>query len=416
MNEMSPVGQDLAARIDRLGEIAIRVGLALRPGQEIVMTAPLDALPLVRRITEHAYRAGAKLGTTIYSDDVARLARFQHAPDDAFDYAPAWQQEGVARAFREGAARLAIAGEDPALLANENPDHVSRAARAMSKASKPALEQIAGFRTNWTIVAAATPGWARAMFPDDDEATGIARLWDAIFAASRVDAPDPIAAWNAHNAQLGARTTMLNEKRFAALRYRGPGTELVIGLSPAHTWLGGCKTAANGITCNPNIPTEEVFTTPDCRLTTGTVRATKPLSYQGTLINDIEVRFEAGRIVDARARTGEEVLRKVLETDAGAPMLGEVALVPHSSPISASGLLFRNTLFDENAASHIALGQSYSNAIEGGDAMDKTQLAALGANESLIHIDWMIGSDEIDIDGVTASGAVEPLMRAGEWV
>jgi aminopeptidase len=415
MNEMHSPHAGLDERIDRLAEIAVRVGLNLRHGQEVLITAPLDALPLVRRITEHAYRAGAKLVTTMFNDEVARLARFRHAPDDAFDYAPAWQQEGIARAYREGAARLAIAGDDPALLSNENPDRVSRASRAMSRAAKPALEQIAGFRTNWSIVAAATPGWARAMFPELPQAEAIARLWDAIFAASRVDAPDPVAAWEAHNAHLGARTAMLNEKNYRALRYRGPGTELEIGLSAEHVWLGGSKAAANGIVCNPNIPTEEVFTTPDCRATTGTVRATKPLSYQGTLIEDIAVRFEAGRIVDASARTGEAVLKRVLETDAGAAMLGEVALVPHSSPISASGLLFQNTLFDENAASHIALGQCYSNCLAGGETMSKEQLAAIGANESLIHIDWMIGSDQIDIDGVTKEGAVEPLMRGGEW-
>ncbi len=415
MNEMLSARVSLDERIDRLAEIAVRVGLSLRHGQEVVMTAPLDALPLARRITEHAYRAGAKLVTTLYADDAARLARFQFAPEEAFDYAPAWQHDGIARAFREGAARLAIAGEDPSLLSHQDPDRVSRASRSMSQAAKPALEQISGFRTNWSIVASATPGWARAVFPDLGEAEAVSRLWDAIFAASRVDAADPVAAWEAHNAQLAARTAMLNAKNYRALRYRGPGTDLEIGLSAAHTWLGGSKTAANGITCNPNIPTEEVFTTPDCRATTGTVRATKPLAYQGTLIEGIEVRFEGGRIVDAHARTGEQVLRRVLETDEGAAMLGEVALVPHSSPISASGLLFRNTLFDENAASHIALGQSYSNALRGGDTMSREQLADVGANESLIHIDWMIGSDRIDIDGVTSDGAIEPLMRGGEW-
>ncbi len=415
MNEMSPLKTDLDVRIDRLAETAIRVGLALRPGQEIVMTAPLDALPLARRITEHAYRAGAKLVTTLYADDVARLARFHHAPDDAFDYAPAWQFDGIAEAFRNGAARLAIAGEDPSLLANEDPDRVSRASRAQSRAYKPALEQISGFKTNWTIVAASTPGWARAVFPDLDEATAVARLWDAILSASRVDNADPVGAWQSHNASLATRTKSLNDKRYRALRYRGPGTDLEIGLSEVHQWLGGSKTAANGITCNPNIPTEEVFTTPDRARTAGTVRATKPLAYQGTLIEDIEVRFEAGRIVDARARTGLSVLQRVLETDEGAAMLGEVALVPHSSPISQGGVLFRNTLFDENAASHIALGQAYSNALVGGDSISKDDLARVGANESLIHIDWMIGSDRIDVDGITADGTAEPLMRAGEW-
>lgn len=408
-------GAALETRIDRLAAVAVRVGVNIQPGQELVMTAPLDALPLVRRITRHSYEAGAKLVTTLFTDDEARLARFAAAPDDAFDYAPAWLHEGIARAYREGAARLAITGEDPALLAGVDPDRVARAARSQSRASRPALEEIAGFRTNWTIVPAATAGWARAVFPDLAPADAEARLWDAIFAACRTDEADPVAAWDAHNARLAARTERLNAARYARLRFTGPGTALTVGLSEGHVWLGGAKRAGNGVVCNANIPTEEVFTTPHAAMTEGTVRATKPLAYGGTLIEDIAVHFEGGRIVEARARTGEHVLKRVLESDEGASRLGEVALVPHSSPISASGLLFRNTLFDENAASHIALGQAYSNCIEGGETMDKAELARRGANESLIHIDWMIGSGEVDVDGIRADGVAEPLMRAGEW-
>jgi aminopeptidase len=208
----------------------------------------------------------------------------------------------------------------------------------------------------------------------------------------------------------------LNDRAYAALHFRGPGTDLTVGLADGHVWHGGSSTAQNGITCNPNIPTEEVFTTPHKDRVEGIVRATKPLSYQGTLIEDIAVRFEAGRIVEARSATGESILRKVLETDEGASRLGEVALVPYASPISRSGLLFFNTLFDENAASHIALGQSYSTCIRGGTEMSPDELAARGANRSLIHIDWMIGSAEIDLDGITADGRAEPLMRRGAWV
>jgi aminopeptidase len=209
---------------------------------------------------------------------------------------------------------------------------------------------------------------------------------------------------------------MLNGKNYTALRYTGPGTNLEIGLADEHKWLGGGGKANNGISCMPNIPTEEVFTTPHKYRVNGTVRSTKPLSHQGTLIKDIEVRFEAGCIVDAKASEGQEAFQRLIDTDEGARRLGEVALVPHSSPISASGLLFFNTLFDENAASHIALGQAYSSCIRGGDMLEPEQLAARGANESLIHVDWMIGSDKIDVDGVTQTGVVEPLMRKGEWV
>jgi aminopeptidase len=403
-------------RLDGLAEVAVRVGLGLRHGQEVVLTAPLDAAPLVRRITEHAYRAGASLVTTIYGDDEAALMRFRHAPDDSFDTAPAWLFDGMAAAYRGGAARLAIVGEDPSLLAGQDPDKVARANRARSQAYLPALELIAGFAINWSIVSYATPAWARAVFPGEPEEIAVARLWDAIFAASRIDTPDPVGAWHAHNEALATRTRLLNERRYAALRFRGPGTDVTVGLADDHEWHGGATTAKNGVVCNANIPTEEVFTTPHKDRVDGVVRSTKPLSYQGTLIEDIAVRFEGGAIVEARASKGEEVLRKVMETDEGARRLGEVALVPYSSPISKSGLLFFNTLFDENAACHIALGQAYSKCFRGGGEMSEPELAARGANRSLIHIDWMIGSAEMDVDGVSGDGGAEPLMRAGEWV
>jgi aminopeptidase len=410
------VARPHAARLDNLAEVAVRVGLGLQKGQEVVMTAPLDALPLVRRITEHAYRAGASLVTTLFTDEEAALMRFRHAPDESFDRATDWLFEGMAAAYRRGAARLAVVGENPSLLAGQDPEKVARANRARSKAYLPALELIVGFDINWSIVSSATPAWAKAVFPDLPEDEALQRLWDAIFAASRVDAPDPIAAWAEHNRNLRSRTRLLNEKRFAALHFKGPGTDLKVGLADDHEWNGGSTEAKNGIVCNANIPTEEVFTTPHRDRVDGVVRSTKPLSYQGTLIEEIAVRFENGRIVEAKAKSGEDVLRKVLQTDEGASHLGEVALVPYSSPISRSGLLFYNTLFDENAASHIALGQAYSKCIRNGGALSEEELASRGSNRSLIHIDWMIGSNEVDVDGIGQDGRAEPLMRAGEWV
>ncbi len=403
------------ARIDRLAETAVRVGLNLQRGQELVITAPLDAVPLVRRITEHAYRAGSPLVTALYTDDESRLARFRHAPDEAFDVASGWLSDGIANAFRGNAARMAISGDDPSLLSAEDPDKVSRASRAASRANRPSLELITTFAINWNIVACATPAWARTVFPGLPEADAVERLWDAIFAASRIDGADPLADWAVHNAGLAARGRSLNEQDFASLHFRGPGTDLTVGLADGHLWAGGAERAANGIVCNPNIPTEEVFTTPHCARVDGTVRSTKPLSYQGTLIEDIAVRFEGGRIVEAHAARGEHVLTRVLGTDEGASRLGEVALVPHSSPISQSGVLFQNTLFDENAASHIALGQAYTKCLRGSAGQDPGTLAARGANTSLIHIDWMIGSGAIDVDGIARDGARTPLMRAGEW-
>ncbi|WNJ91024.1 aminopeptidase [Bosea sp. 685] len=402
-------------KLDKLAEVAIRVGLNLQPGQDLFLTAPIAALPLVRRIAEHAYKAGAGLVTPIFSDEEITLARYRFAPDESFDRAAGWLHEGVAKAFANNTARLAVVGDNPMLLSGEDAAKVGRASKANSIAYRPALEKITGFDINWNILAFPSASWARQVFPDDAEEIAVAKLADAIFAASRVDLDDPIAAWTNHNAALRSRREWLNGQRFQALRFRGPGTDLTVGLADGHEWQGGSSTAKNGVTCNANIPTEEVFTTPHARRVQGHVSSTKPLSYQGTLIDNIAVRFEEGRIVEAKATRGEEVLNKVLDTDDGSRRLGEVALVPHSSPISKSGLLFFNTLFDENAACHIALGQCYSKCFIDGAKLTPEQIAEQGGNKSFIHIDWMIGSDQVDIDGLHADGTAVPVFRKGEW-
>jgi aminopeptidase len=402
-------------KLDRLAEVAVKVGLRLQPGQDVLLTAPTSALPLVRRIAEHAYRAGAGLVTPIFSDEEIALARYRFAQEQSFDRAASWLYEGMSKAFSANTARLAVVGDDPMLLSGEDSAKVARASKANSIAYKPALEKIVTFDINWNIVAYPSLSWAKRVFPDDSADVAVAKLADAIFAASRVDNDNPIAAWEKHNAVLRTRTEWLNGQRFKALHYSGPGTDLTIGLADGHEWEGGASTAKNGITCNANIPTEEVFTTPHARRVEGHVVSSKPLSYQGSLIDNIAVKFEEGRIVQARASRGEEVLNKVLDTDEGARRLGEVALVPHSSPISKSGLLFFNTLFDENAACHIALGQCYSKCFVNGDKLTPEQITAQGGNKSLIHIDWMIGSDQIDIDGIHADGRRVPVFRKGEW-
>ncbi|EIG60832.1 MULTISPECIES: aminopeptidase [unclassified Bradyrhizobium] len=402
-------------KLDRLAEVAVKVGLGLRPGQDLLLTAPAIALPLVRRIAVHAYKAGAGIVTPILSDEEMTLARYRHGHDDSFDRAANWLYEGMAKAFSNNTARLAIVGDNPMLLSGEDASKVARASKANSMAYQPALEKIVNFDTNWNIIAYPSPSWAKQVFPNDPEEVAIGKLADAIFAASRVDRDDAPANWASHNAVLRERTNWLNGQRFRALQYSGPGTDLTIGLADGHEWEGGASLSKNGISCNANIPTEEVFTTPHCRRVYGHVVSSKPLSYQGTLIDNIAVRFEDGRIVNAKASRGEEVLNKVLDTDEGARRLGEVALVPHSSPISQSGLLFYNTLFDENAASHIALGQCYSKCFVNGAQLTPQQIAAQGGNQSLIHIDWMIGSAETDIDGILADGSKVPVFRKGEW-
>ncbi len=404
-----------AAKLDKLAEAAIRVGLQLQGGQDLVLTGPSTALPLIRKIAEHAYKAGAGVVMPIISDEAVTLARYRNANDASFDRAAGWLYEGMARAFDNNAARLAIAGDNPMMLAGQDPNKVARANRANSMAYKPALEKITGFDINWNIVAYPSPAWARQVFPDDEEDVAIEKLANAIFAASRVDQADPISAWKAHNAELKRRWSWLNEQRFASLAYTGPGTDVTIGLADGHQWKGGASQAKNGVTCNPNIPTEEVFTTPHALRVEGYVSSTKPLSHNGTLIDGIRVKFEGGKIVEAKASKGEDVLNKVMDTDEGGRRLGEVALVPHSSPISQSGILFYNTLFDENAACHIALGQCYADCFIDGKKLTPEQIHAQGGNKSLIHIDWMIGSDKIDIDGIKPDGSKVPVMRKGEW-
>ena len=399
----------------RLADVAVRVGLNLQPGQDLVLTAPVEALPLVREIAASAYRAGAGLVTPLLSDDDIARARFRHGQDASFERAPDWLYRGMAQAFEGGAARMAIAGADPMALAAEDPAKVSRANKANSMAYKPALEKIANFAINWTIAAYPTVGWARQVFPDLPEDEAVLKLAEAIFAASRVTNDDPVAAWAAHNAALRARSAWLNDERFDALHFTGPGTDLVVGLADGHEWHGGASVAQNGVTCNPNIPTEEVFTTPHAHRVGGTVRATKPLSYNGALIEDIEMRFEAGRAVEARSSKGETVLLNMIDSDEGGRRLGEVALVPFSSPISRTGLLFYNTLFDENAACHIAMGQCYSKCFLEGASLSPEQIAAQGGNSSMIHVDWMIGGPDTDIDGIRADGTRVPVFCKGEW-
>jgi aminopeptidase len=405
-------------KLDRLAEVAVRVGLNLREGQELVLTASTDALPLVRRITEQAYKAGAKMVTALYADDATALARFHYAPDASFDYAPEWFYNAIAESFKSGAARMGITGANPALLSGQDPQKVSRLNVAVSKAYKPAMELITRHEINWTIVAAATPAWAALVFPGEPEELATGKLWDAIFRTSRITGDDPVADWKQHGENLKRRVDMLNAKRYHSLRFftADGSTDLTVGLADQHLWAGGGTTAGNGVYCQPNIPTEECFTTPHKDRVNGVVTASKPLSHLGTLIENIRCRFEEGRIVEVTATKGEEAIRKLIATDDGARRLGEVALVPHNSPIAQSGVLFWNTLFDENAASHIALGQAYSTCLINGESMSNEELAKLGANESLIHVDWMIGGPTMNIDGIGAHGAAEPLMRDGNWV
>lgn len=412
---MTKTNWDDSTELDKLAELSIKTGVALQPGQDLLITAPLEAAPLVRRLAYHAYRVGAGIVTPLYTDPDVILARYQNAPKESFEKATEWLFDGMAAAFDRNTARLAVIGEDPMLLSEQDPENVGRANKAVSKASSPLRERITRFDINWNIIAWPGMQWAKRVFPNMSNYDAQMALADAIFKASRVTTPDPIKAWAMHNENLRKRTDWLNSKNFAALHFYGEGSDLTVGLADDHEWMGGASIARNGVTCNPNIPSEEVFTTPHALKVNGYVKSTKPLSHQGTLIEDIAVTFKDGVIIEASASKGEEVFLKLLDTDEGARRLGEVALVPHGSPISQSNLLFYNTLFDENAACHIALGQCYSKCFKNGDKLSNDEVVERGGNSSMIHVDWMIGSKSMNIDGLDEAGNTTPVFRNGEW-
>ena len=401
--------------LDKLAELSIKTGVALQQGQDLLITAPLEAAPLVRRLTFHAYKQGCGIVTPLYNDPEITLLRHKNANKESFDKSTDWLFEAMGAAFDKNTARLAVIGEDPMLLAGQNTDDIGRANQAVSKASSPVRERITRFDVNWNIIAWPGTQWAKRVFPNLGEEEAQRQLASAIFQASRLDGEDPIENWKVHNKNLRVRTDWLNAMNFAALHFYGEGTDLKVGLAEGHEWMGGASKARNGVICNPNIPSEEVFTTPHASKVDGYVKSTKPLSHQGTLIEDITVVFKNGKIIEAKASKGEEVFLKLIDTDEGARRLGEVALVPHSSPISQSDLLFYNTLFDENAACHIALGQCYSKCFKNGDTLSKDDIHKNGGNSSMIHVDWMIGSDTINIDGLDYEGKTTPVFRTGEW-
>jgi aminopeptidase len=403
-------------------QLAVRIGLNLQPGQRLLIIGPLaaggvslEAAPLVREIVACAYDAGAPLVETLWGDEPTLLTRFRHAPADSFTAFSRWFPDALAGHAAAGDAVLSIYANDPDQLKDEDPERISALQQTTGRHMRRFRELISKNETNWTVIAAPATGWAAKMFPDRERPAQMTALWETIATMCRLDQADPIAAWRAHLDRLTMRRDQLNRKAFAALRYRGPGTDLTLRLPRGHRWVSGQSANKAGIVFTPNLPTEEVFTIADRAGVDGTVKATKPLSYGGTLIEDFSLRFANGRVVEAAARRGESVLRRLLDTDDGAGRLGEVALVPHNSPIARSGLLFYNTLFDENAASHVALGSAYRFTIDGGEAMTDEAFEAAGGNRSAVHVDFMIGSASLDIDGVRADGGTEPVMRAGDW-
>ena len=417
MPPASPTTQTLTFedKLRNYARLMVQVGAKVQPGQSVMLRAPVESAPLARLVAEEAYKAGARFVDTIWSDDAVTLTRFRCAPEDSFGDFPEWQRRALLDAAERGDAFIEIRASDPELLKDQDPERVATAERTKRERLREFSGHIMSSRVAWTLVSAPLGSWADKVFPDAPRQERTDKLWDAVFRAVRADQGDPVAAWQAHLSALEARREVLDARRFQALHFRGPGTDLRLGLADGHLWLGGKQDTQSGVSYVANLPTEEVFTLPHRARVEGVVRNTLPLSYSGTLLEDFELTFKDGAVVAAKAARGEATLHRLLETDAGARRLGEVALVPHSSPISASGILFYNTLYDENAASHLALGRAYRFTMEGGDALSDAAAAERGWNDSLVHVDFMIGSSDLDIDGLDASGRAEPVMRGGEW-
>ena len=412
---MRPMTMNFEERLARYAELLVKVGVNLPQGGKLLVNAPLAAAPLVRLVARAAYRAGALDVRVNYFDEHLSLALYEEGSDDAVAYLPAWAAQEAQNMLEDGYARLAIRGDDPALLRDVNPERVAGRSKLQAQAGKTVSEAISGFQVNWCVAAMSTPAWASTVYPDLPQEEAVSKLWDDIFKVTRADRPDPVAAWQEHIAALARRSEYLNGKQYAAVHLKSElGTDLTVGLAEGHIWQGGAEEAKNGIVGVPNLPTDEVFTMPHRERVDGWAVASKPLSVRGQVVQGIRVRFEAGRAVEVSAEQGEDTLKKLLDTDEGAARLGEIALVAASAPVAQTGTLFFNTLFDENAASHIALGRCYSTNVQHGE--NPEALKAAGGNDSLIHVDWMIGTPGTDVDGVTASGEREPLMRGGEWV
>lgn len=395
-----------AERLRRYAELAVRIGANVQPGQDVVVMCLVEHAPVARAVSREAYRAGARHVVVLYSDLHLRHAAIELGPEEEIGWSPPYILDWVQRWSEESPALISLTGNpEPDLLGDLDPALVGRS--DPRRIREEFVRLINGRHVNWTILAAPNEGWATQVFGEPD----VERLWAAVARATRLDERDPVAAWTSHAARLQERADALNARAFDAVRFRGPGTDLTIGLNPGTRWLCATFETANGISHIPNLPTEEVFTSPDWRRAEGVVRATYPLVTSGTRVSGLELRFESGKIVDVRAEAGADIVRQHLEIDAQAPYLGEVALVDGSSPVKQTGLVFCDTLFDENATCHVAYGASIPGTLE---APTDDPLAD-GLNMSAVHTDFMVGGEDVEVDGLDPGGTATPIIRGDAW-
>lgn len=406
---------DFQTNLEKYADLAVRVGVNIQKDQTLVVNATLDAADFVRLVVKKAYEAGANNVVVNWNDDIVSRTKYDLAPDASFQEYPEWRAREVEALAENGAAFMSIVSSSPDLLKGVNSERIANFQKAAGTALSKYRKYIQSDKVSWTVVAAPSAGWADMVFPDVPTEQRVQHLWEAIFKAVRVDTVDPVAAWKEHDATLHEKVDYLNGKRYKKLHYTAPGTDLTVELPEKHIWVGAGSVNEQGHEFMANMPTEEVFSVPLKTGVNGYVSSTKPLSYGGNIIDRFKLTFESGRIVGVEAEVGEEILKRLVDTDEGSHYLGEVALVPFNSPISQSNVLFFNTLFDENASNHFAIGSAYAFCIEGGKKMSSEELETNGLNESITHVDFMIGSDQMNIDGISADGSAEPIFRNGDW-
>ena len=407
--------------LQKYAEAIVRVGLNLRAGQRLIITnatargVPPAGRPLVHAVTKAAYEAGARYVDVIWGDEEMLRLRIQNAPADSFSEYPKWHVHGILDMIKNGDALLSIYANNPDIYDGLDPERLGAMQRGHLENWQEVSLNVTRNAINWCVVAAAAPAWAAKIFPDLPEAEAMEKLWQAIFETTRAVEPDPVAAWEQHIKNMRKRANYMQARKFTALHYKSDKTDFTLGLPNGHKWISAQSMAENGVPFTANMPTEEIFTLPDRQRADGVVHSTFPLSYGGSLIDDFTVTFENGRIVKVSAKKNEAILQKLVDTDEGSHRLGEVALVPVSSPIARRGHLFYNTLFDENASCHIAIGRAYRFTLIGGEELTDEEFNTSGGNTSMTHVDFMIGSPQMDLDGIREDGTREPVMRSGEW-
>lgn len=406
---------NLQENLVKYARLILRVGLSVKPGDNLLIRVNEDGLPLCREIAKQAHELGAHHIHLAFSDDQINLARFEYAPEEAFDSVPSFFADFSEAAYNSNFHLLTLSAPNPELLKSVPPDRIKRWQMTTARANERVMKYVMENRVKWCVAALPSTAWAKSVFPQLTEEDAVAALWENIFKVTRVDQPDPVAAWEAHEKSLRAHEKFLNSQKFVKLIYEAPGTDLTVKLPQGHLWMGGSSRLERGDTFMPNIPTEEIFTMPHAYKVNGSLKATKPLSTRGRLIEEMRFVFKDGKVVDFDAASGKDILKDLLDTDEGSRRLGEVALVPDNSPISQTGLLFKNTLFDENAACHFALGQAYGENHVRGNEMSAEEKKEAGMNQSIIHVDFMVGGPELNVTGVRADGGRVSVLKNGNW-